>query len=128
MAYCIDTSAILDGWNRYYPREVFPLLWDNLENMISAGRLVAPDEVLRELAKNDDGAYEWARLHKGLFCPLDDNIQEATAEILAAFPRLVNNERNRSVADPFVIAVAKFRKFPIGQRSLMSVTHMASNG
>ncbi|MBZ5633724.1 MAG: DUF4411 family protein [Acidobacteriia bacterium] len=109
MAYCIDTSAILDGWVRYYPRDVFPTLWDNLENMIAGGRLVAPDEVLKELSKNDDDLHSWARLQDGLFCPLEADIQIATAEILGAFPKLVNNERNRSIADPFVIAVAKVR-------------------
>ncbi len=110
MAYCIDTSALLDGWVRYYPRDVFPTLWDKLEKMIAGGRLVAPDEVLKELSKNDDDLHKWARLQGGLFYPLEDDIQIATAEILATFPKLVNNERNRSIADPFVIAVAKARK------------------
>ena|SRR5579871_1082688 len=113
MAYCIDTSAILDGWVRYYPRDVFPTLWEKLEELIGLGRLVAPDEVLRELSKNDDELHEWARLQIGLFCPLEEEIQIATAEILGAFPKLVNNERNRSVADPFVIAVAKVRKLSV---------------
>jgi predicted nucleic acid-binding protein len=113
MAYCIDTSAIVDGWVRYYPRDVFPTLWDKLEKMIAAGRLVAPDEVLKELSKNDDDLHKWARLQDGLFCPLEDDVQIATAEILAVFPKLVNNERNRSIADPFVVAVAKVRKLSV---------------
>ena len=41
MTYCIDTSAILDGWVRNYPRDVFPTLWDKLEKMIVDGRLEA---------------------------------------------------------------------------------------
>ena len=113
MAYCIDTSAILDGWVRYYPRDVFPSLWNKLEEMIVAGRLVAPDEVLKELSKNDDDLHEWARLQDGLFCPLEDEVQIATAKILSDFPKLVNNERNRSIADPFVIAVAAVRKLSV---------------
>ena len=113
MAYCVDTSAILDGWVRYYPRDVFPTLWDKLEEMIAAGRLVAPDEVLRELSKSDDDLHEWARSQDGLFCQLEDDVQIATTEILGAFPKLVNNERNRSIADPFVIAVAKVRGFSV---------------
>lgn len=109
MPYCIDTSAILDGWVRYYPRDVFPTLWDNLEGMIAKRRLVAPQEVLLELSKNDDELHKWARLQDGFFCDLDEATQIATAEILAKFPKLVNNERNRSIADPFVIALAKVR-------------------
>jgi len=113
MAYCIDTSAILDGWVRYYPRDVFPTLWDKLEKMIAEGRLVAPDEVLKELSRNDDDLHRWARLQDGMFCPLEDDVQIATTQILGTFPKLVNNERNRSIADPFVIAVAKVRKLAV---------------
>ena len=90
MAYCIDTSAILDGWVRYYPRDVFPTLWDRLEKMIASGRLVAPDEVLRELSKNDDDLHKWALLQEGLFCPLEDDVQTTTSDILRAFPKLVS--------------------------------------
>src|ERR1022692_867540 len=34
--YCIDTSALVDGWIRYYPPDVFPPLWTKLEDMIHA--------------------------------------------------------------------------------------------
>ena len=75
--------------------------------------MVAPHEVLKELSKNDDDLHTWARLQAGLFCPLEDDIQIATTEILGVFPKLVNNERNRSIADPFVIAVAKVRALSV---------------
>ena len=52
-------------------------------------------------------------MQDGLFCPLEESIQIATSEILADFPKLVNNERNRSIADPFVIAVAKIRRLSV---------------
>jgi hypothetical protein len=40
-----------------------------MEGMIQEGRLVAPDEVLKELSKKDDDLHNWARLQHGLFCP-----------------------------------------------------------
>ena len=43
--YVIDTSALLDGWVRYYPPDVFPPLWSNLEGMITAGELLSPDDL-----------------------------------------------------------------------------------
>src|ERR1022692_3687226 len=52
--YCIDTSALVDGWIRYYPPDVFPPLWTKLEDMIHAKQLIAPDEVLTELSKKED--------------------------------------------------------------------------
>jgi hypothetical protein len=41
--YVIDTSALLDGWVRYYPPDVFPSLWSHLEEMIKTGELLSPD-------------------------------------------------------------------------------------
>lgn len=107
--YCIDTSALVDGWTRYYPPDVFPPLWSKLEEMIHGEQLAAPDEVLRELSKKEDDLFKWAKKNDRLFVPLDATIQAATKEVLAAFPRLVDSERDRSIADPFVIAVARVR-------------------
>jgi hypothetical protein len=64
MRYSIDTSAILDGWRRHYPPDVFPPLWTSLE----------------ELDRRRPSAS-----HRGL----------------------VNTQRNRSMADPWVIALAQ---------------------
>ena len=58
MKYSIDTSSILDGWIRYYPPDVFPLVWTKIEELIEKEILVATEEVLFELEKKDDKAYE----------------------------------------------------------------------
>ena len=42
-----------------------------------------------------------------LFVPIDEPIQVEVSEILRAHPRLVDQRRGRSRADPFVIALAK---------------------
>ena len=47
--YVIDTSALLDGWARHYPPDVFPSLWSLIEEMIKVGELLSPGEVLVEL-------------------------------------------------------------------------------
>lgn len=109
MSYCIDTSAILDGWVRYYPIDSFPGLWANLDRLIEANRLLTSDEVLRELEAKDDEALRWAKERPRLFVELDDPIQAATSEILSRFPNMVDTMRGRNRADPFVIAVARAR-------------------
>jgi hypothetical protein len=109
--YCIDTSALVDGWTRYYPPDVFPQLWTKLEALVNDKRVVAPDEVLRELSKKEDDLFKWAKKNDTLFLPLDSAIQAATQDILAVFPRLVDSERDRSTADPFVIAVARVHTY-----------------
>jgi len=49
--YVVDTNALIDLWRRRYPPDVFPTLWQRIEELISSGELVAPQEVLSELQK-----------------------------------------------------------------------------
>lgn len=107
MKYCIDTSALLEGWARYYPPDTFHTLWKNIEELIEERVIVAPEEVLTELTKKDDNVHKWAKKNKTMFLAPVENIQVATSEILSKFPRLVDSRKDRSQADPFVIAVAK---------------------
>lgn len=109
MSYSVDTSALLDAWTRWYPPEIFPTLWDRLSELVKSGKLASPDDVLHELKKKDDALTKWAKAQSGLFLPLDLQIQEALREVMSAFPRLVNTQKDRSTADPVVIALAKVR-------------------
>ena len=107
MKYSVDTSAILDGRVRHYPPDVFPALWTRFDELIHDGQLGAVEEVLVELERKDDETYAWASQRASMFVPIDDEIQRAVAEILSNHPRLVDTRKNRSGADPFVIALAK---------------------
>jgi hypothetical protein len=51
--YCIDTSAWLDGWTRYYPITTFPSLWDKIEALIVDGRILWAEEVAHEILDQD---------------------------------------------------------------------------
>jgi hypothetical protein len=104
--YSLDTSALLDGWVRYYPRDVFPKFWTGIEGLIAQGKRAAIEEVLRELEKKDDEVHGWAKLQSGLFVPVDGEIQGAVKSVVGRYPGLVNAKRSRSTADPFVIALA----------------------
>ena len=107
MKYSIDTSAILEGWHRRYPPDVFPALWKNLDELIGDGSLRATEEVLHELKRKDDGVFEWARDRPALFVPIDHDIQVEVQEILVTHEKLLDTRSGRSSADPFVIALAK---------------------
>lgn len=106
--YCIDTSALLDAWLRWYPPDIFPGLWDKLDQLINESRLIATEEVFIELSYKEDLLFEWAgeRQNK-LFFPLDDQIQIEVTAILTEFPKLVDQRPGKGTADPFVIALAK---------------------
>ena len=105
--YSLDTSAFLNSWRKYYPPDLFPMLWQNIEASVDNGILIAVDEVLVELEKKDDEVCEWARRHQPMFRTPEEPIQRAVTGILAVHPRLVDTRRNRSGADPFVIALAQ---------------------
>ena len=106
MPYSLDTSGLLDGWVRYYSPDVFPSLWKQMEAAAADGTIVAVQDVLLELERQDDDVFAWAKRHV-TFVQLEDEIQASATEILARFPQLVNTRRSRSVADPFVIALAR---------------------
>jgi hypothetical protein len=110
MIYCVDTSAWLDGWARDYPPDVFPSLWEKLAECVTAGVLKCSEEVYVELEKKEDGLHDWLKARKEVIVPIDEEIQRIVSELLKAYPRLVDTHRNRSQADPFVIATAECLK------------------
>ena len=64
--YCMDTS----GWTqlkRVYPPSNFPSLWAKLDRLASDKRLISPDEVYLELAKQDDELFRWVKSRKVIF-------------------------------------------------------------
>lgn len=105
--YCLDTSALIVPWTRWYRPDRFPTFWQRLEQEVRGGQVVACEEVLAELAKQDDDLAAWAKAQPGLIAPLSSGQISAVREIMAEYPRLVDNRRERSVADPFVIALAQ---------------------
>lgn len=109
MLYSFDTSAFLNSWNRYYPPDLFPSLWERFDDLIKSGNIIATEEVLIELERKDDDIYRWALDRRQMFVPMYGDIQQAAISILAQYPRLIDNRRNRSGADPFVIALAQIQ-------------------
>jgi Domain of unknown function (DUF4411) len=57
--------------------------------------------------KKEDALRDWLKARKQVIVPIDEKIQTIVAELLGAYPRLVDTHRNRSQADPFVIATAE---------------------
>lgn len=113
MAYSIDTSAFLDAWVRFYPPDVFPGVWEQMDRAGKDSTLKASDEVLRELGKKDDGAHDWVKARTEMIVQLNPEIERHVQEIMGRYPRLVDSKKGRSVGDPFVIAVARARNLTV---------------
>jgi hypothetical protein len=107
MTYCIDTSSLIAAWQERYPIENFPAFWVKLDALISEARLVAPIDVLHEMAKRSDELHTWLKERRAMFRELEDAVQVEATNILRQFPRLVGERKVRTSADPFVIALAR---------------------
>lgn len=109
--YCIDTSCLTHLWRDFYPPDVFPSLWSDIEASISSKQLIAPDEVLEELKRGDDDLLVWAKGKPDLFIPHDEAMQGIVTSILE-HPEHVKLIYSKHAdiytdADPFVIAAAQ---------------------
>lgn len=105
--YCLDTSAFVEAWVRLYPADTFPSVWARLQALCCDGTVISPDEVFREIARQEDELHAWLRQQNGLFYPMDEPLWREARSIMATFPRLVKEGKRKNQADPFVIALAK---------------------
>ena len=110
MVYVADTSGLIGAWQRRYPPEVFPTLWENLEALGEAGQLLVPEEVHQELRRRSDELFAWVEARSSfLVAPTSRSIIIAARAVLADHPRLSMIGTGRGRADPFVIAEAEER-------------------
>ena len=113
MTYCFDTSVFINAWQRHYPPDVFPTIWNNIGKLIANCHILAPEEVRVELGRKDDEVLQWALKRSYMFIPIDGPIQLAVTNILRRYPRLIDIRKGRSGADPFVVALAQIRDLTV---------------
>lgn len=109
--YVFDSGPLIDLKN--YPRDIFPTIWGQLEQMFQSGQIISCHEVLREIENFDDEIAAWAKGNKDYFHRPSLDEQRTVAGILKKHPELVrqaNIVSGKPVADPFVIAQALFHK------------------
>jgi hypothetical protein len=106
--YCVDASALIDGWRRYYPPDVLPSLWSRIGDLVTARRFKAPEEVALEIARIEDDLHKWIGNHDEMLITATVSIQNRVSAIINAFPNFVPERSPDGVwADPYVIAVAQ---------------------
>ena len=103
--YVVDTCSFT-ALKRIYPVDVFPGVWNFVEDLARDGIIASSEEIYRELQNVDDEILVWANSHKTIFLPLDEPIQRKVTEILSASRSLVDFRRRKSSGDPFLIATA----------------------
>ena len=111
--YIIDTCSLIDIWRRFYPQDVFPGLWVDVEKLVKQNLLIAPREVFNELKNNDDELFDWAKEHQNMFIDLDEELLNEVSIIISQYPKLIDPTKTDSDADPFIIALAKNRNWTV---------------
>jgi hypothetical protein len=111
--FSLDTSGILDAWVRHYPPDVFPTIWSQMDISARNGEIFVIEEVVRELEKKDDGVHRWVKERETIIVPIDDDVQKSVVHIMSKYSRLVDTKKNRSVGDPWVIALAFVRRLTV---------------
>lgn len=108
--YSVDTSALIDGLERYYRPPSFPSLWQRIDDLIDAGRFVCSEEVLVEATHRDLPAKQWCvERQDRVIVATDAAVAVEAQTLLGRYPQMTKSLKGRNRADPFVIVVAKMR-------------------
>jgi hypothetical protein len=107
--YCFDTSAFVDAYTRRLQPQVFKTFWTKLDELIDAGRIVAPKQVLEELEVIHDDLFQWAKARGRIFVQQDTYQHVEVKNIAIRFAALSTQDPRKNYADPFVVALARVR-------------------
>jgi hypothetical protein len=116
--YCIDASSLI-RLKQDFPRKVFPTVWERVEELIRARRLIAPDEVFREV-ENDDVVGPWAKQNRKTFRKPSQEQIDAAKGVVSSFPNLAKPGRLGPAADPFVVGLARLEAETLSRSLLES--------
>lgn len=110
-SYSLDTSALIDGIERFYPVRNFPQFWARMDELIGEGRLRVSEEAWYEAVRADAPLKEWCEdVDAGrsrCVYPTSAEVAIIAGDIVADFPKW-SEQGKKNGADPFVIAVAEF--------------------
>lgn len=107
--YCLDSGVFINSWTKHYPVEVFPAVWNHLDQLCQANRVFVPDDVAKEVAAGDDGVSKWLKDRKKIIVKQNEKVILQMKEIINSYPRLAAEGSRRSAADPWVIAFAMIK-------------------
>ncbi len=107
--YCLDTNFFIEAWNKYYSPDFCSEYWEIIDELAKQGIVFIAQEVKKEIDKGDDNLKNWLKDKHYIVKPIDENVQLNLKKIYAkdkSHQYLANNIKNRSIADPWVIAHA----------------------
>jgi len=113
--YCMDADVLIE-LKRHYPsthifskHDLFPAIWEKLEEMVRNGTLISHAEVFREIELGGDELFQWCKQHKSIFKNPDECQLKEFQKVKRKYDR---DSWNRNIskpgpwADPWLIALA----------------------
>ena len=107
--YCLDANVLIQAWQKYYSPKFCPDYWIVLNELGKQDIIFIPKMVYNEINRTDDDLSKWLKKSNIPVTEIDENVTSFLKMIFAANPshrNLVDNTKNRSLADPWVIAHA----------------------
>ena len=107
--YCLDSNVLIQAWQKYYSPDICPAYWDLLNQLGLGNRIFIPKEVFVEITRTEDNLSAWLKTSKIPVYKLNESVTQCLSEIYTTNPShkfLVDNIKQRSLADPWVIAFA----------------------
>jgi predicted nucleic acid-binding protein len=107
--YCLDANVLIQAWQKYYSPKFCPEYWNILNDFGNTGKIFLPQHVYDEIVRTEDDLANWLKSSRIPVFEVDGRVAECLRGIYAANPvhqYLVDNTKQRSLADPWVIAHA----------------------
>ncbi len=104
--YCLDSNVLIEAWRKYYNPAFCAQYWEALDELGKRGSLFIPKAVFEEIARAEDDLAVWLTESNISKVEVDEPVTLIMRDILQVFPQLVDSTKQRSLADPWVIAHA----------------------
>lgn len=107
--YCLDSNVLIQAWRFYYSPDICADYWEILNKFGKEGRILLPNSVFDEITKVDDDLTKWIKKSDIRRLAHTERVIQRWREIQEKDPLhkfLVDNIKQRSLADPWIIAHA----------------------
>jgi hypothetical protein len=105
--FCFDSSALI-VLHRYYGQDLISDIWEELEQLFNNNKIISHKIVFDELttqARNQDSLSKWMSSKRVHFKDKTGTQAKFVESIINKFPKLIDPDREKDEADPWLIAL-----------------------
>ena len=109
LKYCLDANVLIQAWQTYYSPKFCPDYWTLLNQLGENDRIFLPQMVFEEITRTEDALCAWLKQSNIPISRISEPVTICLRRIYETDPShhfLVDNTKQRSLADPWVIAHA----------------------